>query len=127
MFAFTFCKCFYVFKCQNIQIYIPVVKVAVVCVAYSKAFIKLNIFIIIGEAKVLQFGTVSVILIVFVVLVKIVVDNDTIYEEEKPKTTTNISQTFSAKGTVTIKVYVDDILKGTKEINMNTTTTCTFE
>lgn len=59
--------------------------------------------------------------------VKIVVDNDTIYEEEKPKTTTNISQTFSAKGTVTIKVYVDDILKGTKEINMNTTTTCTFE
>lgn len=59
--------------------------------------------------------------------VKIVVDNDTIYEEEKPKITTNISQTFSAKGTVTIKVYVDDILKGTKEINMNTTTTCTFE
>ena len=59
--------------------------------------------------------------------VKITVGNDTIYNEEKAKTTTNISQSFSAKGTVTIKVYVDDILKGQKEINMNSTTTCTFE
>ena len=59
--------------------------------------------------------------------VRIKVGEDTIYEKEVPKTTTNISQGFSAKGTVTIRVYVDDILKGTKEINMNTTTTCTFE
>ena len=59
--------------------------------------------------------------------VKIVVGNDTIYNESKPKTTTNISAKFSAKGNVTIKIYVDDILKGTKEINMNVTTTCTFE
>lgn len=59
--------------------------------------------------------------------VKIVVGNDTIYNEEKTKTTTNISATFNAKGNVTIKVYVDDILKGTKEINMNSTTSCTFE
>ena len=59
--------------------------------------------------------------------VKIRVGEDTIYEKEVPKTTTNISQGFSAKGTVTIRVYVDDILEGTKEINMNTTTTCTFE
>ena len=59
--------------------------------------------------------------------IKIVVGNDTIYNEKKPKTTTNISAGFSAKGNVTIKVYVDDILKGTKEINMNTTTVCTFE
>ena len=59
--------------------------------------------------------------------VKITVDNDTIYEKEVAKTTTNISQGFSAKGTVTIKVYVDDILRGTKEINMNSTTSCTFE
>ena len=59
--------------------------------------------------------------------VKIVVGNDTIYNEKKSKATTNISATFSAKGNVTIKVYIDDILKGTKEINMNTTTTCTFE
>jgi serine/threonine-protein kinase len=59
--------------------------------------------------------------------VKIIVGNDTIYSESKAKNTTNISANFSAKGTVTIKVYVDEILKGTKEINMNTTTTCTFE
>lgn len=59
--------------------------------------------------------------------VKITVGNDTIYNESKAKNTTNISASFSAKGTVTIKVYVDDILKGTKEINMNTTTSCTFE
>lgn len=59
--------------------------------------------------------------------VKIVVGNDTIYNEEKAKTTTNITQSFSAKGSVEIKVYVDDILKGKKEINMNSTTTCTFE
>jgi len=59
--------------------------------------------------------------------VKIVVGNDTIYNETKEKTSTNISASFSAKGNVTIKVYVDDILKGTKEINLNTTTSCTFE
>ena len=59
--------------------------------------------------------------------VKIVVGSDTIYNEEKEKTTTNIKASFSAKGTVTIKVYVDDVLKDQKEINMNTTTNCTFE
>ena len=59
--------------------------------------------------------------------IKIVVGNDTIYNEKKPKTTTNISQGFSAKGNIEIKVYVDDVLRGKKEINMNSTTTCTFE
>ena len=59
--------------------------------------------------------------------VKIVVGSDTIYNEEKEKTTTNITANFSGKGNVTIKVYADDILKGTKEINLNTTTTCVFE
>ena len=59
--------------------------------------------------------------------VKITVGNDTIYNETKEKTTTDISASFSGKGNVTIKVYVDDILKGTKEINLNTTTSCTFE
>lgn len=59
--------------------------------------------------------------------VKIVVGNDTIYNETNEKTSTNITASFNAKGNVTIKVYVDDILKGTKEINLNTTTSCTFE
>lgn len=59
--------------------------------------------------------------------VRIVAGNDTIYNEKKPKTTTNITAKFSGKGTVAVKVYIDDVLKGTKEINMNSTTTCTFE
>lgn len=59
--------------------------------------------------------------------IKIVAGNDTIYNENKPKTTTNITAKFSAKGTIAVKVYIDDVLKGTKEINMNSTTTCTFE
>ena len=59
--------------------------------------------------------------------VKITVGSDTIYNEEKAKTTTNVTASFSGKGNVTIKVYVDDVLKGTKEINLNTTTTCIFE
>ena len=59
--------------------------------------------------------------------IRIVVGNDTIYNEKKPKTSTNISARFSAKGNVEIKIYVDDIWKGTQQINMNTTTTCTFE
>ena len=59
--------------------------------------------------------------------VRITVGNDTIYSESKNKTATDISASYSAKGNVTIKVYVDDIIKGTKEINMNTTTNCVFE
>ena len=59
--------------------------------------------------------------------VKITVGDDAIYSQTVEKTKTDISATFSARGNVTIKVYVDNILKGTKEINMNTTTTCVFE
>lgn len=60
--------------------------------------------------------------------VKIVVGEDVIYEETKPKTTTDITAKFNAKGTVTVKVYIDDILGNrTKQINMNTTTECVFE
>ncbi len=59
--------------------------------------------------------------------VKITVGSDTIYSQSVEKTKTDIKATFSARGTVTIKVYVDDILKGTKEINMSSTTICEFE
>ena len=59
--------------------------------------------------------------------VKITVGNDTIYNQTDAKTKTDILSSFNAKGTVTIKVYVDDILKGTKELNMNNATNCTFE
>ena len=59
--------------------------------------------------------------------IKIVAGNDTIYNEKKPKTTTNITAKFSSKGTIEVKVYIDDVLRGTKQINMNSDTTCTFE
>lgn len=59
--------------------------------------------------------------------VRITVGNDTIYSESVPKTKTDITANFNAKGNVTIKVYENDILKGTKEINLNSTTSCVFE
>ena len=55
------------------------------------------------------------------------VGNDTIYNQSEAKTKTDISANFNAKGNVTIKVYVDEILKGTKELNLNTATNCIFE
>ena len=61
------------------------------------------------------------------VKVKITVGTDTIYNSTVSKDATNIPAAFSAKGNVVIKVYVDDIVKGTKEINLNTTTSCIFE
>ena len=60
--------------------------------------------------------------------VRIMVGNDKIYDEANAKTKTDISAKFSAKGTVTVKVYIDDILGNrTKEINLNSETTCVFE
>ena len=61
-------------------------------------------------------------------VVKIVVGEDTIYNQSVEKTKTDISATFSARGKATVKVYVDDILKGTKEVDMSSSnTTCIFE
>ena len=59
--------------------------------------------------------------------VKITVGNDTIHNQSEAKTKTDITASFSAKGNVTVKVYVDEILKGTKEMNLNTTNSCVFE
>lgn len=60
--------------------------------------------------------------------VRIMVGNDKIYDEANAKTKTDISAKFSAKGNVTVKVYIDDILGNrTKEINLNSETTCVFE
>ena len=54
--------------------------------------------------------------------VKIVVGTDTVYKSKIDPTTTNLVQTISGKGTVTVKVYVDDVLKSTKDVNLNNTT-----
>ncbi len=61
------------------------------------------------------------------VQVRIVAGEETIYNQKNDKDTTNISATFSGKGNVTIKLYVDDVLKGTKQLNLNSATSVTFE
>ncbi len=59
--------------------------------------------------------------------VRIVVDEDTVYERTHTEDETNIKATFAGKGTVTVKLYVDDILKSTKQTNLNKETTILFE
>ena len=59
--------------------------------------------------------------------VKIVADSDTIYSKKISQDTTNISASVTGKGTLTIKVYVDDVVKKTTTINLNQQTTITIE
>ena len=61
------------------------------------------------------------------VTVKIVVEDDTVYNEEIDPTTTNLMVSISGKGTVTVKVYVDDVIKKTQDINLNEETSVTLE
>ena len=61
------------------------------------------------------------------VKVKIVVGGDTVYNDSIDPTTTGLIQSISGKGTVTVKVYVDDVLKSTKDVNLNTTDKVTIE
>ena len=42
-------------------------------------------------------------------------------------TTTNLYQSISGKGTVAVKVYIDDVLKSTKDVNLNNTDKVTIE
>ena len=53
------------------------------------------------------------------VKVRIMVDSDIVYNESIDPTTTNLYQTISGKGTVTVKVYIDDIKKAEKSVNLN--------
>ena len=59
--------------------------------------------------------------------VKIVAGSDTVYKSKIDPTTTNLYQTISGKGTVVVKVYVDDVLKSTKDVNLNNTDKVTIE
>mgnify|MGYP000472312519 CR=1 FL=1 len=54
-------------------------------------------------------------------------NEEEILEEKKEEKEAASFLEKNRKGNTTIKVYVDDILKGTKEINMNTTTSVVFE
>lgn len=61
------------------------------------------------------------------VQVKVVVGNDTVYTKAHKENETNIKVPFTGIGTVEVKLYVDDILKGTKQVNLSSTQTVTFE
>ena len=61
------------------------------------------------------------------VQLRIMVGNDKVFDEKVDPTTTNQIQSISGKGTVTIKVYIDEVLKSTKDINLNTTDKLTIE
>ena len=58
---------------------------------------------------------------------KIVVGSDTVYKEKVNPQVESISQKISGKGTVTVKVYIDGILKKSKDLNLNNTTEYIFE
>ena len=60
--------------------------------------------------------------------VRVVVDDkDTLLKEKHDEDETNISVPITGVGTVTIKVYVDDVLKGSKQVNLNEQKEITFE
>lgn len=55
------------------------------------------------------------------------VGEDKVYDKKVDLNSTAIQTNISGKGTVTVKVYIDDILKAQKDINLNTTSSYTFE
>lgn len=59
--------------------------------------------------------------------VKIVADTDTVYSKKIAQDTTNIVVKVTGKGTVTIKVYVDDVVKKTTTMNLKQNPTLTIE
>ena len=53
---------------------------------------------------------------------RIVVDDDIVYKEKVDPTSTKITQAITGRGTVNIKVYIDDVLKKSGTLNLNDTT-----
>ena len=45
----------------------------------------------------------------------------------KKKSETNLVANFQDKGTVTVKIRVDGVVKSTKQLNLNNENTVTFE
>jgi len=61
------------------------------------------------------------------VKVRIMVGSDKVFDENVDPTTPSLIQSISGKGTVTVKVYIDDVLKKTKDVNLNETNKLTIE
>ena len=51
--------------------------------------------------------------------IKIVVGQDTIYDKAVSRDTDKITETFEAKGNVTIKVYINSVLANKKSYTMD--------
>lgn len=51
--------------------------------------------------------------------VRITVNDETVYKQTHRKDTTKITKTITGKGTVTIKVFIDDVNESTKTLNLN--------
>ena len=51
--------------------------------------------------------------------VKVTVGNDTVYKEKQNPDLTDIKVPVSGVGTITVKVYVDDVRKGEKSLDLN--------
>ena len=58
---------------------------------------------------------------------EIKVGNDTVYKQKVDPRVESISQKISGKGTVEVKIYIDGIWQKTQQINLNTTSSYTFE
>ena len=59
--------------------------------------------------------------------VRITAGDDTVYKNKIDPTTTNLVQSITGKGTVTVKVYIDGIKKAEKDINLNSTSSVTID
>ena len=58
--------------------------------------------------------------------VKVTAGDDTVYEKSISPATESISAPVSGVGTITVKVYIDGVVKGTKQMDLNTTTSLEF-
>ena len=61
------------------------------------------------------------------VKVTIKAGDDTVYNDSIDPTTTNLVQSVSGKGTIRVKVYIDDIIKWDKNVDLNETSKITVE
>lgn len=59
--------------------------------------------------------------------VKVVVDDDTVYSKSHKEDETNITVPITGYGTVNIKVYVDDVRKAEKQLNLKSSTNLVIE
>ena len=59
--------------------------------------------------------------------VMVKVGEDTVYKEKQAKDTTKITVPVSGKGVITVKVYVDEVLKTTQNLDLNSKTVLDIE